>query len=133
MPPEQKKTQLQITIEEETIKAIGELDDQLYQRGLGTVGCIDKKTKTKGKWNPPGGAIFIDDQGELRQWMTRKQKGTLGVHKRCAYMFFIQGLITLEAQEARIEQFRQKVLSLNQELGTDYQVEVEETGSAPIS
>lgn len=127
---EKEKEKLKRTILEETDKARNELREKLNDIGVISCGCIDKLTDTKGEWNPPGGGLFIDDNGVLEGWMLRKGNGIFGIHEGCAYMFFVNRKTTLEQQQARIEEFISKVEGLNQKRGTSFKVIVEKNGSA---
>ncbi len=121
---------LKTTILDETEKARAELGEKLEDAETKDAGCIDKKTKMKGQWNPPGGGLFIDDQGKLEEWMEKKKTGQFGIHLGCAYQFFVEGRTTYRKHEERVDAFSVKVRELNEKLGTRFDVIVEMDGSA---
>lgn len=96
------------------------------------IGCVDSLTSTKGPWNPPGGGIFLDSDGYLKEWMeTRRQViSTMGVHLFCGFMYVVEGLTTEKEQKNRIKDFQKEVNSLNKQLRTFHRVVVESNGSA---
>lgn len=62
--------------------------------------------------------------------MEIKKIGIFGIHLGCAERFFVAGKTTYTQQEQGIEEFLIKVGQLNQKLGTDFRVVVDQDGSA---
>lgn len=122
--------ELKNTIIAETTKAKEELAEKLVDPKIKNVGCLDKKAAFKGDWNPPGGAQLVDDLGRLEEWMRAKKTGIFGIHLGCAERFFVANKITHAQQEQGIKEFQARVSQLNQRLGTDFRVVIDQDGSA---
>lgn len=122
--------ELKNTIIAETTKAKEELAEKLVDPKIKNVGCLDKKAVFKGDWNPPGGAQLILDLGRLEEWMGTKRAGVFGIHLGCAERFFVANKTTYAQQKQGIEEFQIKVVQLNQKLGTDFRVVIDQDGSA---
>lgn len=120
-----------VFINGETDEARHQMEQWLTDRNITTVGCVDKLT-SKGAVNPPGGGMFLFNEGVLPQFLDnrRGQSGTLFVHDYCGYMRVVMGLDTLTKQKQALQQFKNNLTRLQKQYGTKFSVVQENNGSA---
>lgn len=109
-------------IKEETDKALEAARSIIADPTIYSVGCIDLLTK-KGRWNPPGGVVFLYDKGLLKPFMEVRagdNNGLLMGHLNCGYMRVIIGLDTVKAHQSLFKEARDAVNRFNQDLGTNF-------------
>lgn len=118
-------------IREETEKARQASPIEVMDVAKTSVGCVDGLTK-KEEWNPPGGLVFLFNEGLLGDYMTNRagKNGELAAHLRCGYMRVIMDIDKLAEQKLEIERASKEVERLNQKHGTQFKVIVEPQGSA---
>lgn len=118
-------------IREETEKARQAAPVEVADIAKTSVGCVDGLTK-KEEWNPPGGLVFLFNEGLLGDYMADRagKNGELAAHLRCGYMRVIMGEDRLAGQRDIIEAAKAEVARLNEQYGTKFEVVVEPQGSA---
>lgn len=118
-------------IREETEKARRAAPMEVMDTAKTSVGCVDGLTK-KEEWNPPGGLVFLFNEGLLGDYVANRagKSGELAAHLRCGYMRVIMGEDRLAGQRDIIKAAEAEVARLNEQYGTKFGVEVEKQGSA---
>lgn len=118
---------------EETDKALAVAHSIIADHTVQSVGCVDRLTK-KGRWNPPGGVVFLYEKGLLKPFMETRsgeKNGLLMGHLNCGYMRVISGLDTVRAQQDMFNEAKEAASQFNADLGTHFIVPpAEKNGSA---
>lgn len=115
-------------------KAQEQISDKLADTHIQSVGCTDGKT-ANGNWNPPGGIVFLYEEGILNDFMQRRKdsprNGRLLGHTRCGYMLVIHGLEKERDQDRLFNKVRRAAIEFNENLGTNFQIpKAEHRGTA---
>lgn len=118
-------------IKEETEIARREASIRVEDISQRTVACVDPLSR-KGDWNPPGGGLFLAQEGYLDEYMYLRSgmSGDLAVHRECGYMLVEMSLSSRAVQDQAIELFRQMVAVRNEIYNTRFTVSVDNQGSA---
>lgn len=114
--------------------AKNQINANLADTHIQSVGCTDGKT-ANGNWNPPGGIVFLDEEGILYDFMQRRKdsprNGRLLGHTRCGYMLVIHGLENERDQDRLFNKVRRAAIKFNEALGTNFQIpKAEHRGTA---
>ncbi len=121
-------------ISEETEKARVETEQKIADPAVTDVRCVDGLT-SKGNWNPPGGGVFLLNEGLLEEFVSIRAAagitdGILGDHDYCGYKRVIMGLQTLDEHRQVLKRLRNEVDRLNKRYHTRFKVLTEKNGSA---
>lgn len=118
-------------IREETEKVRQAAPVEVMDAAKTSVGCIDGLTK-KEEWNPPGGLVFLLNEGLLSDYIANRagKNGELAAHLRCGYMMVVMGKLTAAEQKRVISEAMVEVERLNEKYGASFKTVMELQGSA---
>ncbi len=133
-------------IQDDVKATLRELAQLLAKGNTATVtsfGCYDPALSGQWQLKGPGGPyVLVFEQlpghPDLMFWFmsTMLQRGVnsgvFHLHLKCKYLYEVQKVQTSKGQRNRAEEFTRLVDAYNAQLGVNWQVAVEEGGSAPI-